>query len=252
MNKAITDGLALMPPPFSAGLNLWSREDGRPGQGSYAGQANAAFVPADQDFGGALELVKSTTTQKLRCFQQIPMMPGLYLKVTVRVKCISGAFPAVRIAGFAALSNGNNVPGVVQAGPSIQLEQYGEVVELTAIIGAGLRGGVTMAWGASAVYGHIGLDLTGSNGGVVRIDDIEIEDVTGIYLRDIFDAVDVRDFGARGDGVTDDTAAFDAAGVPVEDRATRIIQLQTDAGLYQTNPGALTQALLIWGGGQMS
>ncbi|WP_435257913.1 glycosyl hydrolase family 28-related protein [Thioclava sp. FR2] len=211
MNKAITDGLALMPPPFSAGLNLWSRDDGLPGQGSYAGQANAAFVPADQDFGGALELVKITALQKLRCFQQIPMMPGLYLKVTVRVKCISGAFPAVRIAGFAALSNGSNVPGVVQTGPSVQLDQYGEVVELTAIIGAGLRGGVTMAWGATAVYGHIGLDLTGSNGGVVRIDDIEVEDVTGIYLRDIFDAVDVRDFGARGDGITDDTAAFDAA-----------------------------------------
>ena len=25
MNKAITDGLVLMPPPFSAGLTLWSR-----------------------------------------------------------------------------------------------------------------------------------------------------------------------------------------------------------------------------------
>ncbi len=47
MNKAITDGLVLMPAPFSAGLNLWSREDGTPGSGSYAGQPNAAFVPAD-------------------------------------------------------------------------------------------------------------------------------------------------------------------------------------------------------------
>ena len=28
MNKAITEGLVLMPPPFAAGLNLWSREDG--------------------------------------------------------------------------------------------------------------------------------------------------------------------------------------------------------------------------------
>ena len=52
MNKAITDGLVLMPPPFAAGLNLWWREDGVPGNGSYAGQPNAAFVPADQDFAG--------------------------------------------------------------------------------------------------------------------------------------------------------------------------------------------------------
>ena len=27
MNKAITQGLVLMPPPFSAGLNLWSDEE---------------------------------------------------------------------------------------------------------------------------------------------------------------------------------------------------------------------------------
>ncbi|MFN3721600.1 MAG: glycosyl hydrolase family 28-related protein [Paracoccaceae bacterium] len=228
MNKAITDGLVLMPPPFAAGLALWSREDGLPGQGSYAGQANAAFVPADQDFGGALELQKTQATQKLRCFQQIPMQPGLYLQVTVRVKCLSGAFPAVRIAGWAGRANGTNVPGVVQAGPSVALTQYGQVVEVRAIIGAGTRGGVAMAWGATAVYGHIGLDLTGANGGVVRIDDIEIEDVTGIYLRDIFDAVDVRDFGARGDGVADDTAAFAAADAAAQGRTVTV-----PAGTYR-------------------
>ena len=48
------------------------------------------------------------------------------------------------------------------------------------------------------------------------------------------------------------SAAFDAAGVPQEDRPARIIQLQRDASLYQSNPGALTQTLLVWGGGQMS
>ncbi|MFN4130840.1 MAG: glycosyl hydrolase family 28-related protein, partial [Paracoccaceae bacterium] len=228
MNKAITDGLVLMPPPFSAGLNLWSREDGQPGQGSYAGQPNAAFVPADQDFGGALELQKTSATQKLRCFQQIPMQPGLYLRVKVRVKCLSGALPSVRIAGWAGRSNGTNVPDVVQSGPSVALTQYGQVVEITAIIGAGGRGGVTMAWGATAAYGHIGLDLTGPTGGVVRIDDIEIEDITGIYLRDIFDAVDVRDFGARGDGVADDTAAFAAA-----DSAAQGRTITVPAGTYR-------------------
>lgn len=211
MNKAITEGLVLMPPPFSAGLSLWSREDGRPGQGSYDAQPNAAYVPSDQDFGGCLELQKTSATQKLRCFQQIPIQPGLYLRVTAKVKAISGALPSVRIAAWAGSSSGTNVTAAVQTGPNVALTAYGSVVTVSAIIGSGNRQGVNMVWGAAPVYGHFGLDLTGATGGVVRIDDITIEDVTSVFHADMFDWVDVRDFGAVGDGITDDRAAFDAA-----------------------------------------
>lgn len=211
MNKAVTDGLVLMPPAFEAGLNLWSREDGRPGQGSWANQPNAAFVPADQDFGGCLEIQKSAATTKLRCFQQIPCQPGMYLRVTARVKCLSGALPEVRIAGYAAAANGSNVAAAVQTGPTVALPGYGQVVTVSAIIGSGNRGGVGMVWGTAPVYGHLGIDLTGPNGGIVRIDDITVEDVTGVFLRNMLTWVDVRDYGARGDGVADDTAAFVAA-----------------------------------------
>ena len=65
-----------------------------------------------------------------------------------------------------------------------------------------------MVWGTEALYGHFGLDLNGSNGGVVRIDDIEIVDITSAFLRTMMNIVDVRDYGAIGDGVTDDSAAF--------------------------------------------
>lgn len=227
MNKAITDGLVFNPPSFAQGLNLWSREDGRPGQPSYANQSNASIVSADQDFGVALELQKNTATQKVRAFYQTPIMPGLYLKITVRLKAISGAFPAARIATWVGRGNGTQVPGVVQAGPSTQLNRYGDIVELTAIVGSGRRGGVTMVWGATAAFFHVGLDLTGPNSGIVRIADIEIEDITGAYLRDIFDSVDVRDYGAIGDGITDDTAAFDAA-----DAAARGRTIVVPAGVY--------------------
>ncbi len=211
MNKAITEGLVLMPPPFSAGLNLWSREDGRTGQGSYAAQANAAFVTADADFAGCLELQKIESTQRVRSFQQIPMQPGLYLKVTVRIKAVSGALPSVRIAGWAGSSSGSNVATADQQGPSVALTSYGQVVTVSAIIGSGNRQGVDMVWGLAPAYGHIGLDLIGANNGIVRIDDITIEDVSAIFHSVLFDWVDVRDYGAIGDGVTDDYAAFAAA-----------------------------------------
>lgn len=211
MNKAITQGLVLMPPAFSAGLTLWSSQDGRPGDASYSGQPDAGFVPADQDFAGCLELQKTTATQRLRCFQQIPFQPGLYLRVTARVKAMSGPLPAVRIAAWAGSSSGANVTAADQIGPSVALIGYGEVVTVSAIIASGSRMGVDMVWGTAPAYGHMGLDLTGPTGGVVRIDDIVIEDVTAIFHSEMFDWVDVRAFGAVGNGVVDDWAAFEAA-----------------------------------------
>lgn len=211
MNKAITDGIALMPPAFAGGLDVWSRGDGTPGSDTYASAVNAAFVPADADFGGALEIQKTNAVQRLRYMGETPLLPGCYLQITARVKAISGALPTVRIAAFAGGAGGVNVADVTQTGPEVTLTTYGDIVEVRAIVGSGARGGVDMVWGTQAFYGHFGIDLTGPNGGVVRIDDIWIEDVTQIFLGDVIARVDVRDYGARGDGTTDDSLAFEAA-----------------------------------------
>ncbi len=210
MNKVITDGLELMPPSFSDGLDVWSSGDGTPGSDTYDGSGNGAYIPADQDFGAALEVVKTSSVQQVRYMGETTILPGCYLQVTARVKCLSGALPDVRIAGWAGEAGGGHLGGVTEVGPSVSLTGYGEVFEVTAIIGTGQRNGVDMVW-ADANYGHIGLDLTGSNGGVVRIDDIEIVDITDAFLRDMLGIVDVRDYGAIGDGVTDDSDAFEAA-----------------------------------------
>ncbi|RME14851.1 MAG: right-handed parallel beta-helix repeat-containing protein [Alphaproteobacteria bacterium] len=211
MNIAITQGYDLMPPPFADGLAVWSSGDGTPGSPSYDGAANASIVAADQDFGGCLELLKTDSIQKLRWTGQTPLIPGVYLRIRARVKAVSGVFPDVRIAAFAADAAGNNVAALPQVGPSVTLTNYGEIVEVSAIVGTGNRPGVDMVWGMQASYGHFGLDLTGGSGGIVRIDDIVIEDITSAFLRDMMDMVDVRDYGAVGDGVTDDHAAFVAA-----------------------------------------
>ena len=44
------------------------------------------------------------------------------------------------------------------------------------------------------------------------------------------------------------TKAMNAAGIPERDRPARIIQMQSDMGLYETTPGALVTALMVYGG----
>jgi hypothetical protein len=230
MNKAITDGLVLMPPPFLAGLNLWSRGDGTPGSGSYQGQANVALVSNDQDFAGCLELQKTEATQKLRSYAQTPIQAGLYLRVTARVKAVAGNLPSVRIAAWAGDIGGANVAAVVQAGPAVALTTYGEVVTVSAIIARGSRQGVDLPWGTVPVYAHVGLDLTGANGGIVRIDDIVVEDVTNIFIRKLMDWVDVRDYGALGNGTTDDTVSLLAADADAQGR-----EVLVPSGVFRLN-----------------
>ena len=227
MNMAITDGLQLMPPPFADGLGRWSRENGTPGTTSYAGQPDAALVPSDQDFGGCLELQKTETVQRLRHKGETPIQPGLYLRVTARVKAVAGSLPDVRIAAYAARADGSAV-SVPLTAPSVSLTSYGKVVTISAIIGSGNRPGVDLVWGVQPAYGHFGLDLTGPNGGVVRIDDIEVEDVTEVFHRKMLDVVDVRDYGALGNGTTDDRAAFAAADAAASGRTVLV-----SAGTYR-------------------
>lgn len=222
MNKAVTDGLVLMPPPFSAGLNVWSSGDGTPGSPTYDGAANAAFVPSDPDFEGCLELQKTVSTQSLRWMGQTPVIKGCYLRVRARVKAVAGALPSVRIAAFAATAGNAAVPGVTVTGPSVALTTYGEVVEVSAIIATSNRGGVDLSW-PEVHHGFVGLDLTGANGGIVRIDDLIVEDVTSFWLRDLMDWVDVRDHGAIGDGVTDDRDAFVSAAAEALAMGSRLL-----------------------------
>ena len=219
MNIAITNGLLLTPPAFRAGLGVWSRSDGTSGSPTWADAGNAGIVPADQDFGPCFEVVKQQTTTSVRFMGETPMIPGVYLRVSARIKAVAGALCSARIAGWAGNGSRAHVDGLVEVGPTVALTTYGEVVEISAIVGVGSRRGVDMAWGTAPVYGHFGLDLVGANGGAFRIESIRIEDVTSAFIPSLIDWVDVRDFGAVGDGIANDRDAFLAdpsqADVPV-------------------------------------
>ncbi len=226
MNKAITDGLVLMPPPFPGGLDVWSREDGTPGGETYD-QADQARLVDDGVLGACVELAKVDPLQRLRYTGETPILPGCYLQVRTRVRVVSGAGLSARIAGWAGTASGDHASGLVECGGAVQCP-VGETVEISAIVGTGQRTGVDMAWGEAAIYGHFGLDLIGPIGAVVRIEALIIEDVTAAFLRTLMDWVDVRDFGAVGDGQADDQPAFVAA-----DRAARGRGVLVPEGRYR-------------------
>lgn len=222
MTIAITEGLNLMPSSFASGLAAWSSGDGTQGSDTYDNALNAALVPADADFGSCLELVKTETVQKLRYTGQTPILPGCYLRIRARLKAISGNLPSVRVAAWASSGGAVHLDGVQETGADVTIETYGAVTEISTIVGVGNRPGVDLVWGPDAAYGHFGIDLLGPNGGVVRIDDIVIEDVTNLYLNSMLGVVDVRDYGALGDGTTDDSDAFEAADAAAQGRTVKI------------------------------
>lgn len=228
MNVVITNGVALMPRKFREGLDYWSSGDGRPGSDTYAGSGPGVFVPADSQFDGCLEISKAQPVVQVRYMDVTPILRGTYIRVTARFKAVSGELPTVRIAGT-PLSGSTVISGVATQGPSRVPTSYGTVYEVSAIIGTGARQGVDIVW-PTANGGHLGVDISGPNGGIIRVDDIEIEDVTNVFLRGMLGLVDVRDFGAIGDGVTDDSAAFIAADAAANGREVLI-----SAGTYRLN-----------------
>jgi hypothetical protein len=228
MTIAYTDPAALKPSAFEAGLHLWSGGDGTSSSAGLDGVTGAVVVTGDGDFGSCLELVKTQSTQSVRWFTQTELQNGQYLRIRVSLKALSGSLPTVRAAATPVDASGDVVTGLTTYGPENTFDGYGSVIEVSAIIGGGSRDGVDLAWGQAAQAGHFGFDLTGSNGGVLRIDDVVIEDVTALFLPQMVGTVDVRDYGAVGDGITDDSAAFAAA-----DAAANGLEVLVPEGTYR-------------------
>ncbi len=116
----------------------WSSGDGTPGSDTYDGASNAAFVPADQDFGGCLELQKTDSSTKLRYMGETPLAAGVLPAGHGAGQ--GGQRQPCRRSGSRAGpggAGGATCRRVLPTGPSVTLTSYGEVVEVRAIVGPG-------------------------------------------------------------------------------------------------------------------
>jgi hypothetical protein len=167
----------LMPPPFAEGLDDWSRGDGTP-EGPTWDKAVHARIARDPDFGVCLEVRKVSPVERLRYMGELPVRSGAYLEIEVRIKVLRGALPLARIAAWPGGALGREVAGLPQRAPEVEIGGYDAPVTLAAVIGPKPCAGVELVWDARALYAHVGLDLVGTSGGVVRIAAVTVRDVT--------------------------------------------------------------------------
>lgn len=217
MSKDITDGITFMPLPFSAGLDRWSCEDGRPGDATYADILEAEVVDDDAVFGSCLKMLKDAPVTRLRYMGETPLLPGCFLRISARLRAIDGPLPTVRIAGWPGHAGQGGALDRIVSGPLVTFEEIDDVVTVQAVVATAHRTGVDIVW-HDAIYGHFGLDLTGPSGATLLIESLQIEDVSASFQSDLIAAIDVRDYGALADATTDATAAFRAADVAAQGR----------------------------------
>ena len=201
---------ALMPEPFTGDLKDWSPDrTGKFNTPNYNSQTKSSFVPADQDFGGCLQVYNNFSYQYLRYKQVTPFAPEKYYKVTARVKVESGRLPRIRIGAFPMDDDRNEVQSASEYGPSVTIQEYGVVYEISTIIGPSPRADVGIVWDSSKVTkAHIGIDIIGSSGTVTLVDDLEISNVSNDLVDQKLARLDVRDYGAVGDNATNNAQAF--------------------------------------------
>ena len=171
----------LMPPPFAEGLDDWSRGDGTPEGPTWEAAPNARVAPGDPAFGPCLELRKVAPVERLRYMGELPLRPGRYLEIAARVRALRGPLPRARIAAWPGGAGGRAVADLPQLGAEAAIAASGAPVVIAAVIGPEARPGVDLVW-ARALYAHVGLDLVGPSGGVVRIEAVAVRDVTRRFL----------------------------------------------------------------------
>jgi len=171
----------LSPPAFTEGLEDWSRGLGTPDEPTYEGSASARIARADAAFGDCLELIKSEPVQRLRYRGEVPIRHGRFFAVTARLRLVRGPAPVARIGTLAGGLGGMALSGRATGGALCPLPDPPGVLALRATIGPHAAIGVDIVWDAAVLYAHVGVDLVGPTGSVVRIESIRVADVSNRF-----------------------------------------------------------------------
>jgi hypothetical protein len=170
----------LMPPDFSEGLDDWSSGDGTPEGPTYEA-SGLARLAKDSDFGVCLELRTADPVQRLRYMGELPVPAGAFLEVSTRLKVLRGPLPEARIAAWPGGAGGRRVPDVPVSARSVPVAARDAIVGLRAVVGPAAVKGVDLVWNQRVLYAHVGLDLLGARGAVVRIESLAVREVTTVF-----------------------------------------------------------------------
>ncbi len=181
MNLHAHPELDLMPPAFVDGLDDWACGDGTPDSPTWEEAANARLTRGDVDFGTCLEIRLAEPVERLRYMGELPLRAGCFIEIAARVKALRGPLPGVRAAAWPGGAMGRVVPGLAGEGPRTSLTGHDAVSAVSAVIGPAALPGVDLVWDRRVLYAHVGIDLVGPPGGVVRVEAVAVRDVTARF-----------------------------------------------------------------------
>lgn len=238
---------SIMPKSFAVedAFKYWSpNRTGLEGTYNSSDQANSSIVSADQDFGTCAEIYSNSQLQYLRSTTWIEYPPETYIQVRTRAKVTQGSKPTIYVQAYPRNASEEEVTDITVFDTSVKLTAYNQIYEISTIIGPSRRAGVGIVMDPQDIKNVIiGVNIVGGTGTVTRFSDFEFDIVTNDLVDQKLARLDVRDYGAVGDGSTDNTQAFRQASNAADGRT-----LFVPAGNFKIGNDLTIEAPIVFEG----
>ncbi len=211
-------GNSISPKSFADGLNFWRNELFNEAATKLDHDDRFSLKANSKNVFGTLIAKKSSGEVQIVHDKKIPILIGQYIEIRAKIRLVSGSAQSAQIIAVPVNSRNQVMVGAPSEGPLTPLSADGTIT-ISAVFGSGNRLGVDMAWGLNFEQFYGGIALNGSGNAEIEIESFEVLDATGHFLATNADWVDIRDFGALGNGEHDCRDAFVAADKAANGRA---------------------------------